>query len=253
MLSCVFLAMKNDLAFLFHDELFLYEQQSSKNPNMPLRCLFYVSDSYSALVHKENIYGSKKITLPAPTFVVFYNGKEKLEEEGELRLSDAFEEKLEPPNLELRVKVRNINMGNSKDLFEKCRAIRDYMIFVDKVRKYSQEKKLEEAVEQTIEECLQENVLADFLRKSKAEVKVVCIYEYDAERQRIFDREEGYEDGWADGQKAERERCIHILIGAYQEFGHSSAELQKILREKYQLTEEEMKKYMEEYNGKDAK
>ena len=108
--------------------------------------------------------------------MVFYNGKEKLEEEGELRLSDAFEEKLEPPNLELRVKVRNINMGNSKDLFEKCRAIRDYMIFVDKVRKYSQEKKLEEAVEQTIEECLQENVLADFLRKSKAEVKVVCIY-----------------------------------------------------------------------------
>lgn len=185
--------------------------------------------------------------------MVFYNGKEKLEEEGELRLSDAFEEKLEPPNLELRVKVRNINMGNSKDLFEKCRAIRDYMIFVDKVRKYSQEKKLEEAVEQTIEECLQENVLADFLRKSKAEVKAVCIYEYDAERQRIFDREEGYEDGCADGQKAERERCIHILIGAYQEFGHSSAELQKILREKYQLTEEEMKKYMEEYNGKDAK
>ena len=251
--NAVYLAMKNDLAFLFHDELFLYEQQSSKNPNMPLRCLFYVSDSYSALVHKENIYGSKKITLPAPTFVVFYNGKEKLEEEGKLRFSDAFEEKLEPPNLELRVKVRNINMGNSKDLFEKCRAIRDYMIFVDKVRKYSQKKKLEEAVEQTIEECLQENVLADFLRKSKAEVKAVCIYEYDAERQRIFDREEGYEDGCADGQKAERERCIHILIGAYQEFGHSSAELQKILREKYQLTEVEMKKYMEEYNGKDAK
>ena len=74
--NAVYLAMKNDLAFLFHDELFLYEQQSSKNPNMPLRCLFYVSDSYSALVHKENIYGSKKITLPAPTFVVFYNGKE---------------------------------------------------------------------------------------------------------------------------------------------------------------------------------
>ena len=43
--NAVYLAMKNDLAFLFHDELFLYEQQSSKNPNMPLRCLFYVSDS----------------------------------------------------------------------------------------------------------------------------------------------------------------------------------------------------------------
>ena len=33
-----------------YEKLFLYEQQSSKNGNMPLRCLFYVSDSYSRMV-----------------------------------------------------------------------------------------------------------------------------------------------------------------------------------------------------------
>ena len=48
--NVVYLAMRNDLAYVFHDELFLYEQQSSKNGNMPLRCLFYVSDSYSKMV-----------------------------------------------------------------------------------------------------------------------------------------------------------------------------------------------------------
>lgn len=71
--------------------------------------------------------------------------------------------KQENPNLEVIVKVKNINMGNSQELFEKCKPMRDYMIFVDKVRKYSQEQTLEDAVEQTIRECMEEDVMADFL------------------------------------------------------------------------------------------
>ena len=61
------------------------------------------------------------------------------------------------------MKVKNINMGNSRELFEKCRPMRDYMIFVDKVRRYSQEQTLEDAVEQTIREYMEEDVMADFL------------------------------------------------------------------------------------------
>ena len=117
-----------------------------------------------------------------------------MEEEGELRLSDAFIKKQGIPNLELIVKVKNINMGNSQELFEKCRPMRDYMIFVGKVRKYSKEKPLEEAVEQTIRECMEEDVMADFLEKNRAEVMKMCIYEYDEEKQREFDREEGREE-----------------------------------------------------------
>ena len=55
--NAIYMSMKNDVAYVLHDELFLYEQQSTKNANMPLRCLFYVSDSYSALVRDKNIYG----------------------------------------------------------------------------------------------------------------------------------------------------------------------------------------------------
>lgn len=98
-------------------------------------------------MNDKNIYGTKMLPLPSPTFVVFYNEKQKMEEEGELRLSDAFVKKQENPNLEVIVKVKNINMGNSQELFEKCKPMRDYMIFVDKVRKYSQEQTLEDAVE----------------------------------------------------------------------------------------------------------
>ena len=108
--NAIYLSMKNDVAYVLHDELFLYEQQSTKNANMPLRCLFYASDTYSILVKDKNLYVTKMLPLPSPTFVVFYNGKQKMDEEGELRLSDAFVKKQEIPNLEVIVKVKNINM-----------------------------------------------------------------------------------------------------------------------------------------------
>ena len=108
-----------------------------------------------------------------------------------MRLSDAFVKKQENPNLEVIVKVKNINLGNSRKLFDKCRPMRDYMIFVDKVRRYSQEQTLEDAVERTIWECIEEDVMANFLKRNRAEVVKMCLYEYDEERQREFDREEG--------------------------------------------------------------
>ena len=212
--NAIYLSMKNDVAYVLHDELFLYEQQYTKNANMPLCCLFYASDTYSVLVKDKNIYGTKMLPLPSPTFVVFYNGKQKMDEEGELRLSDAFVKKQENPNLEVIVKVKNINMGNSRELFEKCRPMRDYMIFVDKVRRYSQEQTLEDAVEQTIRECMEEDVMADFLKRNRAEVVKMCLYEYDEEKQREFDREEGREEG----REEERQNTLREKARADEAF-----------------------------------
>ena len=205
--NAVYLAMRNDMAYVFHDELFLYEQQSSKNRNMPLRCLFYVSDSYSRMVRGQNLYGSRQIKIPAPTFVVFYNGKDKIEE-GEVLLSDAYSKKMEVPNLELRVKVWNINLGNSEEIYKKSRTMHDYMIFVDKTRRYSEQYPLEDAIEQTVEECIREGVLRDFLQANRAEVKKMCLYEYDEEQQRKWDREEGREEGREEEKRIMAERLL---------------------------------------------
>ena len=201
--NVVYLAMRNDLAYVFHDELFLYEQQSSKNGNMPLRCLFYVSDSYSKMVRSQNLYGSRQIKVPAPIFVVFYNGKEKVEEK-DLLLSEAYTKKTKAPNLELRVKVRDINLGNSEEIYKKSRTMREYMIFVDKARRYSEGQPLDDAIERTVEECIRENVLRDFLLENKSEVKKMCLYEYDEEQQRKWDRE--------DGKEEERNRMVKVLL-----------------------------------------
>lgn len=74
--NAVYMGMKNDLAFLLDTGIYLYEHQSTINPNMPLRDLFYISSEYNGLVDKKSLYSSTVQKIPAPNFVVFYNGEE---------------------------------------------------------------------------------------------------------------------------------------------------------------------------------
>ena len=88
--SAIYLGMKNDVSFMICDRLFLYEHQSTKNPNMPLRNLLYVADLYSVLTKDMFLYGELPAAIPEPRFVVFYNGEQKKEERSVLRLSDLY-------------------------------------------------------------------------------------------------------------------------------------------------------------------
>ena len=47
--NVIFITMHNDISFLVDTEMNLYEEQSSRNPNMPLRGFFYFSILY--LIH----------------------------------------------------------------------------------------------------------------------------------------------------------------------------------------------------------
>lgn len=109
--NAVYMNVKNDLAFLLGFELNLYEHQSTWNPYMPLRDLFYAAREYEMLIRDQSLYSSRLIKLPVPRFIVFYNGREKQEERCVLKLSDAFETPVEEPELELKVTVLNINIG----------------------------------------------------------------------------------------------------------------------------------------------
>ena len=41
--NAIYMEVKNDVSFLFDSQMSLYEHQSSFNPNMPLRDLFYIA------------------------------------------------------------------------------------------------------------------------------------------------------------------------------------------------------------------
>lgn len=82
--NAIYMGMKNDLAFIIATNLFLYEHQSTYNPNMPLRDLFYISSEYQKLVDHKSLYSSVLQKIPAPNFIVFYNGTRKKKTDGKM-------------------------------------------------------------------------------------------------------------------------------------------------------------------------
>ena len=198
--NAVYLGMKNDLAFLADCSLCLYEHQPTVNPNMPLRFLQYVADEYSRLTASDNLYGEGLVRIPAPHFVVFYNGVGAYPEREELRLSDAFQAREDSPELELRALVLNINAGFNENLKGQCRTLAEYMHYVDKVRGYAKDMPIDEAVGKAVDECIQQGILREFLLRNKAEVVRMSIYEYDEEATRRAIRDTAYEQGVEDGE-----------------------------------------------------
>ena len=152
---------------------------------MPLRSLFYVSDSYDRMIKERNlnIYGSKLINIPTPKCVVFYNGEKEYPDKMILNLSDAFENKSTESDIELRVTMLNINYSHNKELLDKCEVLRGYSLYNEKFREYNklEEVNKTEAANKALDYCIEHNVLADFFKKRRNEV-VGMILEYTAEQ-----------------------------------------------------------------------
>ena len=193
--NVIYMSMKNDVSFLIDGRLSLYEHQSTKNPNLPLRFLLYISHLYSRLTVKANLYGERIVQIPAPEFIVFYNGKDEMPERQQLKLSDMYSVKEEKPKLELEATLLNISGTNNRKLKDACRTLRDYAVYTDKIRMYTETMELPEAVDRAINECIEEDVLRDFLMEHKAEARAMSIFEYDQERHMQQEREAGIEKG----------------------------------------------------------
>ena len=209
--NAIYMGMKNDLAFIINTNLFLYEHQSTYNPNMPLRDLFYISGEYQKLVDLKSLYTSTRLRIPTPNFIVFYNGTEKNEDRWVEYLSESYENMSGESNLELKVIILNINVGHNKKLMEECQTLREYAQYVAKVRRYSEEMELNTAVECAVSESIQEGILKEFLQKNRAEVIAMSIFEYNEEEEKRKLRKAEYEAGMAEGvMKTKKETVISL-------------------------------------------
>jgi hypothetical protein len=196
--------LRNDLAFTVDDKLIvIIEHQSSLNPNMPLRAFQYVFMFYRIFYKPGNaLYKDKLIKLPKPVFYMLYNGTKPYPASGVLKLSDSFvgKEEGETPGLELIVNVVNINYGVNMPVLEKSDDLRDYALFVEKVRRHMESGiKLQEAIKLATYECLNEGILVEFLEKYKDEVDSMFSLVYDEDIAKRVAREEGWEDGLEQG------------------------------------------------------
>ena len=218
--NAIYMGMKNDLAFILDMNLYLYEHQSTMNPNIPLRDLFYIAAEYQKLVDKKSLYSSALQKIPNPHFIVFYNGSTPIDDCYTSRLSDAFYHATDNPSLELIVTTFNVNAGHNTELMSHCQILKEYSIYVAKVRSFAEQMPLDDAVQKAVTECIQENILADFLRKNQAEVIAMSIFEYDKVeeekklRKAEFDAgvEQGVKHGITLGQKqASTDTALRLL------------------------------------------
>lgn len=215
----VYLSMKNDLSFVVSVTMNLYEHQSTFNPNIPVRGFMYFSRLYEVYIRKNNLdlYGGVRIKLPSPRFVVFYNGKRNQPDETVLKLSDMFEENDkksdEPPALECRARMLNINYGHNKKLLEKCKRLHDYSYFIAEVNKNIDNGcNLRKAINDAIDTCIKKDILRDILEKSRSEVREMLLTEYDEKKQRKM----LYRDAKAEGEQigilvAKRQAVLEVL------------------------------------------
>ena len=189
----LFISIKNDVAFILSDTLNLYEQQSTWNPNMPLRLLSYLTKEYEKYVNENDLtlYSTKLIRLPTPKCVCFYNGKDKHEAIEILRLSDMFKGK---GNVELEVTVYNLN--EEQPSLKGCSALMEYSYFVNEMAKNRKKyATLELAMDVTLKGMSKEYSIYELLMKERGAVMSILETEYN---EKVYGKtrfDEGYDEG----------------------------------------------------------
>lgn len=213
--NAVYMNYKNDVSFVFDSRLLIYEHQSTVNPNMPLRDLTYVTKVLQGRTKDQNLYGTSLVKIPAPKFIVFYNGVDFQPELQILKLSDAFETDREQPQLELIVSVYNINLGHNTELLDTCHLLKEYAQYVEQVRIFAKNMPFADAVECAVTHCIDNGILAEFLFRNRAEAIAVSIFEYNEEKHMKSEREEwhkiGLEEGRKEGLKAGEQRLSQLI------------------------------------------
>lgn len=216
----IYMGMKNDVSCMIDSRMALYEQQSTWNPNMPLRGFMYFGKLFSKYIQLNhiNLFSTRQVKIPTPQYYVFYNGKREQPDRVELKLSDAFIVPEGNENFEWTAVVLNINFGHNKELMNRCSMLNEYAILIGTIRKYEQDTgyAIEEGVTRAVDECIENDILKEFLQEHKSEVIEMCLTEYnEVETMEMFRKEaltEGLETGRAEGQKQGRLKLKISLI-----------------------------------------
>ena len=215
----MYMSFCNDVSCLIDNKIIvLAEHQSTVNDNMPVRFLEYSARLYEQILSPRERYSRRLKQIPTPEFYVFYNGEEKYPSKAELRLSDAFTVKSAKPNLELLVKVININYNKDNKLLENCKPLQEYTLFVEAVRRHIRFDR-ENGFKNAIKECIRNDILRDYLERKSREVMNMLIAEYDYDTDIAVQREEslrigiqqGIAQGFSDGSHQAKLETARIL------------------------------------------
>jgi hypothetical protein len=203
--DALFLGRIIDISFTIDNKLvILLEHQSSLNKNMPLRLLIYIARIYEKLVDNKDIYKQMLLKIPTPEFIVLYNGVDDFPDEQILHLADAFNYQPEDgraPQLDLAVRVLNINPDHNQGILQKSANLKGYADFIAKVREYKTAgDELAAAITKAIKYCTSNDILVTFLLNHGSEVLNMLTMEFNLDDALQVAREEGKIEGEARGE-----------------------------------------------------
>jgi hypothetical protein len=202
----LFKARRNDISFTLGDRLVvLIEHQSTINKNMPLRMLLYIARLYEKIVENKTLYKEKLVKIPRPEFIVLYNGIKPYADASTLSLKDAFNEagqgKALETDLDLKVKVYNINAGHNPEILKKSQTLGQYSAFIAKIREFMAlggdppKIRLDKALKHAIKWCIENGILVEFLKENASEVTNMLLDEWNWDVAMQVHEEEARETG----------------------------------------------------------
>jgi hypothetical protein len=171
--DALYLDRVNDLSFNIGGKIVVFfEHQASINENMALRSLLYCGRVYEKLIDNSVMYSEKRVTIPTPEFYVLYNGIKPFPDKAVYRLSDSFAQSTGGElALELFVTIYNVNKGCNEEIVKRSKNLYGYVTLVAKAREYEQSGyKHSTAVEMAIKECIEQGILAEYLKSNASEV-----------------------------------------------------------------------------------
>ena len=246
----IYMHLKNDMSFILDDWQNLFEQQSTFNPNQPLRGFFYFADLYKVKYFGKKIYSTRLLKIPTPQYIVFYNGTANMPDRKELRLSDAFQQPTEQPDIEVVAHMLNINYGHNKELMERCRKLKEYAQFIDIIRHYLKENEHwsnEQAISKAIDDCIQNNILRDIFQKERLRVMASILSEFDEVGYKEMIRQEAYEDAYEDAYEEGVEYGVKTLIEFVQDIGYSKEDATTLVKQRFHLSDDAINQYMQKF------
>ena len=219
----------NDFGMLVRDKIIiLMEAQSTFSENLSARILLYYAETVSRYMenHGMNRYSTKKLKLPRPEFYMVYIGPERTLPDT-IYYSDLFDDGEDDElynkihgGIDLEVKViRKIGDGGILDQY-----VRFCEISYEMQKKFG---KTMEAIRATIDKCLEEGILVEFLSSRREEVQEAMMDLYNEEViNRNYEREIRQE---------ESEKGIRALIATVKKFSQSKDTAIQALMEQFGL------------------
>ena len=176
------------------------------------------------------IYGTRKVMMPAPVFYVFYLGKPDAPEVETFRLSDHYKENAPENSIEVVVKVYNICYSEKKEILKRSKTLREYSLFISYVNEnLDKGMDIEDAVAAAVKRAKRAGVLVDFLNKYATEVEGM-LTGITVEKYGEVMKKEGFEDGRAAG--LEQGRSEGIAQGEASGRAEREIEMAKALKAK---------------------